>query len=236
MIAAFLIGIPDSFAATKELVSWVSPLGFQPIHVAFSLLGVGAIYTTIIQGIRHRKLEDSLPDIVVQPETRNDRAVLSVTNNGGHAIFTAKARVIATQPEAELYTMYWESVPGVRCSIDGEGGIATILVAEKAKHDNKTKEAETFFMKGDLILFKMGTSLEQVFPVYAGQRREYVENGAIVRKGWAIPRCIVQVTITATPRLRRRWETHKYLCEIENGRLRFHETEISSPHKTDSQS
>jgi hypothetical protein len=56
MVVAFLIGLPDSFSATKELVAWVSPFGTQPIHVAFWLLGMGAIYTTIVQGIRIRRL------------------------------------------------------------------------------------------------------------------------------------------------------------------------------------
>ena len=106
MVAAFLIGIPDSFMASKEFVAWASPWGVQPIHFAFWLLGIGVIYTWIFYGIKVRKLEGALPSIMVQPEIENDRAILVIRNNGAEADFTAKARVIATHPDAELYTMY----------------------------------------------------------------------------------------------------------------------------------
>jgi hypothetical protein len=63
MVAAFLIGIPDSFSASREFVAWASPLGMQPIHLAFWLLGIGAIYTTIVQGLRIKRFELSSPNV-----------------------------------------------------------------------------------------------------------------------------------------------------------------------------
>ncbi|MBI4186353.1 MAG: hypothetical protein HY530_02460 [Chloroflexi bacterium] len=63
MVAAFVIGILASFSATRDLVAWASPVGIQPIHIAFWLLGVGAIYTTIMQGLRIRRFESSSPNV-----------------------------------------------------------------------------------------------------------------------------------------------------------------------------
>lgn len=174
------------------------------------------------------------PNIKVYPEIKNDRALLIVENMGAEANFTAKARVIATRPEAELYTMYWESCSTTSCHIDGDGGIASILVGEIAKYDNKTRDANSFYIKGDLVLFKMGTSGEQVFPPYSEEGTEWIKGGEVWKKsGSPIRRCIIEVTITATPRLKKKWGTHKYLCEIENSEIKFYETELSTPHKID---
>jgi hypothetical protein len=233
MAAAFAIGIPDSITATKELVSWVSPWGTQPIHVAFWLLLIGSVYTTITQGIRVKRSENRLPDINVKSEIHDDRVTLTVENTGGEADFTAKARVTATMPEQELYTMCWDSIQGPQCHIDGDGGIASILVGEKARYDNHTRDIAAFFMKGGLVLFKRGATGEQIFPVFSGGTSKEVIDGEEWTKGSALDRCIVEITITATPRLKKKWGMHKYLCEIEHGEIRFLETELSNPHKVD---
>ena len=122
-------------------------------------------------------------------------------------------------------------------TIDGGGGIATISVGEKAKYDNNTTDVNNFFMKGGLVLFKMGTAGEQIFPAFSNGSYKEVEDGEEWIVGRSLDRCIVEITITATPRTRRKWGTHKYLLEIdENGVLRFDETQLSSPHKLGSQS
>ncbi len=231
MIASFLIGVPDSFNASKDIVSWASPFGMQPIHFSFVLLSIGSIYTAIIQAVRIRRFENTRPNISVVPTVKNDRAILEVRNMGAEADFTAKARVIASQPEPELFTMYWESNRNAHCHIDGGGGIATILVGEKAKQDNRTRDVETFYLRGDLVIFKMGTSGEQVFPVFSGERQMLTENGQRVISGTAISRCIVEVTITATPRLKKNGGTHRYLVEIANQNIEISKTILSSPHK-----
>ena len=61
MVAAFLIGIPSSFTTSGELVSWARPWGVQPIHLAFWLLAIGAIYTAITQAIRINRFEKGKP-------------------------------------------------------------------------------------------------------------------------------------------------------------------------------
>ncbi len=88
MIAALLIGVPDSLTATQDFVSWASPWGIQPLHFAFWLLGIGAICTTIVQGIRAKRLESALPNIVAEPKVYKNRAILEVQNIGGEADFT----------------------------------------------------------------------------------------------------------------------------------------------------
>ncbi len=226
-----LIGLPDSFIATKEFVSWVSPWGAEPIHVAFWLLVIGSIYTCVTQGIKMKRLENRLPDIKVKPEIYNGRATLAVENTGGEADFTAKARVTATRPEHELYTMCWESTPSTQCHIDGDGGVASILIGEKAKCDNNTRDITTFFMKGDFILSKRDATGDQIFPVFSNGSTKEVIGGEEWIECRALDRCIVEITITATPRLKKKWGMHKYLCGIENGEIRLSETNLSSPHK-----
>jgi len=226
-MTALLAGLGFAFDYTGE--SWldISSGGWGLIGlIAFGVFVAITIGREIDIAFQQR------PNVMVRPEVRNNRAILVVKNIGAEADFTAKARVIASNPEAELYTMYWESVPGTSCHIDGDGGIATILVGEKAKYDNKTMEVEPFFMKGDLVLFKMGTTGEQTFPVFAREGEVVIKDGREIKSsGTQIPRCITEVTITSTPRLKKRWGTNKYLLEIENGDIRFGETNLSNPHK-----
>jgi len=182
------------------------------------------------------------PNITVNPEVHNNRATLVVTNTGGEANFTAKARVRAVTPEPALYTMCWESEPTMTCHIDGGGGIASILVAEKARLNHIDKIAmdensdySTTFLKGDLLLFKMDTSGRQTFPAYSGKTSKEIRNGREITSGTFTFRCIVEVTITATPAPKKKWGIYKYLCEIENGQIKLSETELSTPHMSYSQ-
>ena len=223
MVAAFLIGIPASFTATRDFISWASPWGVQPIHLAFWLLGIGAVYTTIVQGIRIKGLESRRPDIIAEPKVYNDRAILEVHNIGGEADVTAKARIIATVPEPESYTMYWESVGTTNCHIDGGEGIASILVGKLARQDHLTGDIATTIFKGGLELFKMGTSGEQVFPTFSGEISKEIRNGVEIISGRPIDRCTVEIMLTATPKLKRKWGTHKYNLEINKGEIVFDE-------------
>lgn len=173
------------------------------------------------------------PDIIVRPEVHGDRALLVVTNTGGAANFTAKARVRAAIPEPELYTMCWESVPAMNCPIDGDGGTASITVAGKSKSDHIIPgDVTTSFFKGSLILFKMVASGVEAFPAVSGKTRQTIVDDDEVTEYTFMERCIVEVTITATPKLKRKWGTRKYLCEIENEQIKLCETELSVPHKS----
>jgi hypothetical protein len=162
------------------------------------------------------------PKIIVKPKVFNRRAILEVINKGGAAIFTAKGRVIATFPNQELYTMYWESVKDTRCLIDGNDGIASILVGEIANQDLKG-EAETTIYKNGLQLYKLGTSGEQVFSVNTGI---HSENGYTLSDR----ECIVEVTITSQPPLRQSFSMKRYLLNIAGSNLTFTE-ELNSNSK-----
>ena len=177
------------------------------------------------------------PDVTVSPEIHNDRAILVVTNTGGEGDFTATARVRAAIPEPKLYTMYWESVHAAHCHIDGGGGVASILVAGRAKLDHIDKlaleqgDTSKSYLKGDLLLFKLGTRGVESFPAFSQATWKKLKDGKEIDVYTNADRCIVEVTITATPTLKKKWGTRKYLCEIENGQIRLYETELSVPHK-----
>lgn len=207
MFAAFLIGISDSFSATKELVAWASPFGTQPIHVAFGLLGAGAIYTTIVQGTRIRRLERKSPEITVVPKVYENQAFLEVHNSGSFGLFQAMGRVIATNTPPQLYIMYWEGL-GANCNID-KYGQGAIKVAEKAKQSIMlNRDAHNAIYEGSLVGFKMGTSGEQIFPI-----RTFVQH--LEDKG------VVEITITSNPSLAKSAQ-YSYLLEFDDlGRLRF---------------
>ncbi|MBI2846654.1 MAG: hypothetical protein HYX82_02095 [Chloroflexi bacterium] len=226
-MTGLLAGLGLAFDYTGESVLTISPSHWGRIGLIAS--GIFVLLTAI------REIDLALqqkPEIIVKPQIHNGRAILEVRNIGGEANFTAKARVIATVPERELYTMYWESVRDISCHIDGDGGIASILVGEKAKRDVILKgEPLKSILRGGIELFKMGTSGEQTFSVFSGERSIERIGDKLITEGKAIARCIVEVTITATPRLKSKWGTHKYLLEIdENGILRFDETQLSVPH------
>ncbi len=235
MVAALLIGVPDSFNATRDFVSWASPWGIQPLHLAFWLLGAGAIYTTIVQGIKTKRLESALPNIVVKPKVYNNQAILEIQNIGGEAEFTAKARVIATIPENNLYTMYWEPTGGIKCHIDGNGGTASLLVAEKAEegHSIVTQDIRKVIWEGHLALYRMGNAGIERFPAFSGKTSKKINGDTVREWGTTIARCIVEITLTATPRLRKKWDTHKYIVEVDetDGKLKFYETTLSTPGK-----
>lgn len=203
---------------------------------------VGLIAFTVFFGLTvAREVDLALeqrPNIVVRPEIHDDRALLVVTNIGGSGSFTAKARAMATTPGSELYTMYWEPISAANCLIDGDGGVASILVAGRAKlgHLDRTAidrdgDFSTSFLKGDLLLFKIGTRGIESFPAFSGICSKEIRDGREITSGTIADRCIVEVTITATPTLKKKWGTHKYLCEIENGQLKLCETELSVPHQ-----
>ena len=176
------------------------------------------------------------PEITVTPEINNERAKLVVTNNGGEGNFTAKARVRASLPGPELYTMYWESVSDVSCHIDGGGGVASILVGRRARSNYIDKlalqEGDTSrsYLKGDLLLLKMGAKGPDSFAAFSQATWKEVRDGKEVNVYTNADRCILEVTITATPTLRKKWGTRKYLCEIEDGQIKLYETELSVPH------
>src|SRR4030043_367607 len=171
------------------------------------------------------------PNIVVIPEIHDSRATLMVKNTGGVAgDFTAKARVTACRPEAALYSMCWESLSDASCHTDGDGGTASILVAEKSRARQKTDDIDTTFFEGDLVLFRIGQSGVERFPTFSQKSWKTIKGEKEIMTYTLTERCILDVTITPTPTIKNKWEGQKYLCEIEKGRLALSKTRLSSPH------
>ena len=229
MVASFVYGVLASIPATKEVITDLSPYDIQPIHLAFWVIGIAAIYTTIVQGIRIRRLEGAKPKIKVEPKVYNNRAILEVWNNGGEGDFTAKGRVTTGIPEPELYTMYWESVPDIKCHIDGRGGRASILVAERAER-TMLRDEKTSIYEGDLTLFKMGTSGEQVFPTRSYVETKQIRNGKEVIRGTIEAKCIIEVTITSSPSLTKPFENKRFLLEFDDRRNLVFTEEVTHEH------
>jgi len=230
VIAGLVAGLGLAFDYTGESVLTLSSDRWGIIGLfAFGVF----VVITLIREIDFALLQR--PEIKVESVVRNNRAILEVQNIGGEAEFTAKARVIATIPEAELYTMYWESERGTKCHIDGNGGVASILVGKIAEVNRITSDIETNISKGSLVLLKMGTSGEQIFPAFSVERSVEKRGDMEVISGSPIDRCIVEITLTSTPTLKKKWGTHKYLCEIEKGEIKFYETDLSVPHTEASQ-
>lgn len=227
LATAILCVLGFAFSLTGESVLTLSPNNWGIIGIiAFGVFFVSTVAREIDLALEQK------PNIIVSPEIHDDRATLVITNTGGEANFTAKARVRATIPEPALYTMCWESVPATNCHIDGGGGTASILVAEKAKFDHMTGDVSTSFFKGYLILFKRGTVGGEAFPAFSGETSKKIIDGKEIISGTSMERCIVEITITAAPTPRKRWGTRKYLCEIENEQIKLCETELSVPDKS----
>ncbi len=160
-------------------------------------------------------IKDTMPNIQTKTEVNNGRFYLVVRNIGRKGgLFTASGRVIVGKPTSGLYVMYWEG-NGDKCQINGGGGVASILVAEKAKKA-VLRDAESSIYEGGLALFKMGTSGEQTFPVHT-----IIEKPVIVddKEGIEIVReakCILEITITSDPPLLEEFGTHRYALEIKS--------------------
>ena len=208
MVASVLIGLLDTPEATRGVVDWLQPLGLDTIHFAFWLLAVGALWMAVSQGLRIRRLETTRPLITITPEDYNDRAVLEITNRGHGADFQATGRVYASIPDAELYTAYWEQ-GGSKRHIDG-GGNASILVAEISKDTL----ASVGIYRGRIALFKMGEDLHQRFGILTLSQKDEA-NGVSYTTA---EQCIVGITVTADPELRKAPGTQYYSLSIDPDR------------------
>ena len=214
MAAAFLIGIPDSFSATKDLVAWAKPYGMQPIHLAFLLLGIGAIYTTITQGLRNKSLESKRPQIQVKHEVHNNRAILEVKNLGGNASFTARAKVVDKVLQPDPYYMCWDSITGIECPINKDGD-ASILVG------SLTDEFKGYGGKPEreVVLFKVGESGKEKLYLSSPQVSEQLK----LRKRYPtmptqIPeeKCTIEISITSKPSPIKAFKPQRYLFKIDH--------------------
>ncbi len=160
-------------------------------------------------------IRDSMPNICTGLEVSDRRFNLVVRNFGGKgADFTANGRVVVGKPQRNLYVMYWEGI-GSKCHINGKGGVASILVAERAPC-TILRDAESSIYEGELALFMIGTSGEQTFPVHTFVEKPTVING---REGIEIvseDKCILEVTITSDPPLAEEFDMRKYELEIDH--------------------
>ncbi len=230
MLAAFLIGIPDSFSATRDVVAWARPLGMQPIHLAFWLLGVGAIYTAIIQGIRIRQFEKSHPRIAVRPYvSENKRLILEVTNDGFGGDFSAKAGITKGSTVTDSLDLQWETNGQVRYHIDGGGGEATLLVGlqPKVHKVNATdQKSPTSVHSGELQLLSVKRGQAVALRLYGWEFDATSEHAPHYE-------CEIEITITSEPTLLKPFKRRPFVVKVDGFNLSFEEMLI--PHKGGSQ-
>ena len=94
MAVAAVVGGLSTIAGTREFVSWASPYGVEPIHLAFWVFAVGSVYTVAGLYLRVRRLENRSPDIVVRSCPEDNFARLDVENVGGVGILSASAQMV----------------------------------------------------------------------------------------------------------------------------------------------
>lgn len=159
------------------------------------------------------KIKNAKPNIRTELKTSDKRFYLLVRNiGGGGGLFTATGKVIVGKPDYGLYVLYWEGFGG-KCQINGEGGIASIVVAEKAPF-SIFKDMESSIYEGELSLFMMGRLGEQSFPMHTYTEKPVTVNG---KEGVGIigeDKCILEITITSAPPLLEAFGTHRYALEI----------------------
>ena len=129
--ASLVLGGLSSPEATRDVVAWASPWGIEPLHLAFWLLAFGAVWTAVAQAVTNRRLDQRRPRITVEARVyRPDgRAVLRVTNHGRAGTFKAIREIVTGDELGYPMTAYWEQ-QGAEAMIHGDGGQATLLVAE----------------------------------------------------------------------------------------------------------
>jgi hypothetical protein len=160
--------------------------------------------------------EKTSPRIIVTHHIHNDRAILEVNNIGAEAQFTAKGRILEADIDPELFTMYWESNKENTCHIDA-GGKATILVSGISKIVDETRN----LYKNGLMLYKMGTSGEQVFGARSLEKRlNFIQTYGIKvpedDKYIYINKCIVEIEITSSPPLSEPFGSKRYQLEVKH--------------------
>jgi len=175
----------------------------------------------------NQRLLNARPSITVKAVTHDGCAYLEVHNFGDkEGDFMAEARVLATIPGPSLYTMFWQPCGKSPHHIDSDGN-ASILVGKLAPQDHITEDVTTTYIRGDVLLYKMGVSSQEIFPVYTG--KPIVENrgDAVVYSSETLCKHIIEVTITSTPKLKEKWGTHRYIIEDDGGRLKFYDEPVN---------
>jgi len=159
-------------------------------------------------------IKNARPRIEVKHTTQNQRAILEVHNIGAEANFTAKARVFHSCMGPELYTMYWESNKGGTCHIDANGK-ESILVSGISQIDDDARNLLT----NGLMLYKMGTSAEQVFGFYPKDAKSQIQGDnrypTMAERPPISDDCVVEVTITASPQLAEPFDDQRFLLRID---------------------
>ncbi len=208
----------------QTLTSPVGPLGISMLLWGVIIYTIGSLAIIGQMLYKEHKLVNALPSSAVKPVVYNERAILEIENLAGGADFTARARVISGTPEPELYGMYWEGVRGTSTyHIDGAGGTASILVGEIAE-ETILRDVKTAIYKGELQLFRMGTSGEQTFPSHTHREIPRMING---KEGIEITqedKATLEVTITSSPQLKKSFNSQQYFLEIDRehgGQLLF---------------
>ena len=210
-LSAFAAVVAASYAAAAMVMAGLG-YGTPPwwswqysAVVAFIIFVVIVSRKLRSQAQEIEQFKNAQPEISVTPVLVNNRAILEVRNDGGMADFVAKGRVIGGVPGPELFTMYWEAIPDGRCKIK-RGEIAAILVGEREIGIGPRGET---FLTGGMVLFKMGASGEQTYPVHTFVNQTNMAT-SLMDSTRMVSMCVVEVTITSSPALKDRFEEKRF--------------------------
>lgn len=106
--------------------------------------------------------------------------------------------------------MYWESNKESTCHIDG-GGRASILVSGISSETDKVRN----LFQGGLMLYRMGTSGEQVFgaATLESAQPRFLANG----KAYSLAdKCDIEVEITSSPELAEVFGPQRYALKLDH--------------------
>jgi len=213
-------------SSLMNLLAWAIPLG-----VFAASLVVGAVLAPYLIHKDEREKSDRLkaelddvrstqPCISVRHVVHYNCAKLEIKNMGIEADFTATARVVEGIVRPELYSMCWEPYPVTPRHID-KTETATILVAEKAKQTLNADWAEKAVFKDGIALFKSVGGKQEVFgasTMVQVQKRKLNERYPTMKKAYTLEdKCVIEVTITATPSLLEPFG-RRYSLEIDDKR------------------
>lgn len=243
IIFGAIIYYHPEWGGTMNFLLWSIPLGiFAATIVVGFLLAPYYIYKGVEK--KHEdiqselgQLKNAMPAIRTELKVTDQKFYTIVYNTGGKgADFSANARVVEGSPRKEPYVMHWEGKGGT-CHINGKGGYAMIVVAEKSPTRLLIPQQPEFSIYQDEIAaFLWGGTEWQRIPIRTHVGKSVEIHGHKATEFVQENKGIIEVTITSEPPLLEEFGTHLYVLEIDHANrkgLLF--TELPVPDTEDSQ-
>jgi len=216
-IASAVIGLYGNW---NDALQVKTAFGLSWQQLAFTIFVVAVLITVVESEIRYRKLEKARPRATIIPTvTDNTHAVLRVQNDGIGGDFSVTARVKSGAPSNDVFNPPWESNGQTRCHVDGGGGEATLLIAEKSverlvnTNEDVSGQQITYKEWGKLLLATVRNGKKMGYTLF----------------GWDVDKlnsdisqsCVLEITVTSEPTLANPFKRQLFQLEMAKGHLLF---------------